>query len=114
MASRNGISRRRALALSAAGGLAVASGMRASAQAVKRIDTFAAGLDSVISTSEPILELGTGTGEPQDVSVYQFSSNVLVDENGIGLALGVEMIIVIALIMVGYAVLQRRAGRWLQ
>jgi gluconolactonase len=62
MASRNGISRRRALALSAAGGLAVASGMRASAQAVKRIDTFAAGLDSVISTSEPILELGTGFG----------------------------------------------------
>jgi putative spermidine/putrescine transport system permease protein len=41
------------------------------------------------------------------------SGNVLVDENGIGLALGVEMIVVIALIMIGYAVLQRRAGRWL-
>lgn len=42
------------------------------------------------------------------------SGNVLVDENGIGLALGVEMIVVIAIVMVGYAALQRRATRWLQ
>jgi putative spermidine/putrescine transport system permease protein len=42
------------------------------------------------------------------------SGNVLVDENGIGLALGAEMIVVIAIVMIGYAVLQRRAGRWLQ
>ena len=42
------------------------------------------------------------------------SGNVLVDENGIGLALGVEMIVVIALVMLGYSLLQRRAGRWLQ
>jgi len=42
------------------------------------------------------------------------SGNVLVDENQVGLALGVEMIVVIAFIMVGYALLQRRAGRWLQ
>ena len=42
------------------------------------------------------------------------SGNVLVDENGIGLALGVEMIVVIAIVMIGYAALQRRAGRWLQ
>ena len=42
------------------------------------------------------------------------SGNVLVDENQVGLALGVEMIVVIAFIMVGYAMLQRRAGRWLQ
>jgi putative spermidine/putrescine transport system permease protein len=42
------------------------------------------------------------------------SGNVLVDENGIGLALGVEMIVVIAIIMIGYGLLQRRAGRWLQ
>ena len=42
------------------------------------------------------------------------SGNVLVDENSIGLALGVEMIVVIAFVMVGYALLQRRAGRWLQ
>lgn len=42
------------------------------------------------------------------------SGNVLVDENGIGLALGAEMIVVIALVMLGYATLQRRASRWLQ
>ncbi len=42
------------------------------------------------------------------------SGNVLVDENGIGLALGVEMIVVIAVVMIGYGALQRRAGRWLQ
>jgi putative spermidine/putrescine transport system permease protein len=42
------------------------------------------------------------------------SGNVLVDENNIGLALGCEMIVVIAVIMVGYALLQRRAGRWLR
>jgi len=42
------------------------------------------------------------------------SGNVLVDENQVGLALGVEMIVVISFIMAGYALLQRRAGRWLQ
>ena len=62
MASRNGISRRHVLAMSAAGGLSVATGVRASAQVVKRIDKLAPGLDNVISTSEPILELGTGFG----------------------------------------------------
>jgi gluconolactonase len=62
MASRNGISRRRVLARSAAGGFLVASGVRAAAQVAKRIDKFAPELDNVISTSEPILELGTGFG----------------------------------------------------
>jgi putative spermidine/putrescine transport system permease protein len=42
------------------------------------------------------------------------SGNVLVDENGIGLALGVEMIVVIAVVMVAYGLLQRRATRWLR
>jgi putative spermidine/putrescine transport system permease protein len=42
------------------------------------------------------------------------SGNVLVNEDAIGLALGVEMIVVIAAVMVGYALLQRRAGRWLR
>src|SRR5579871_2067384 len=42
------------------------------------------------------------------------SGNVLVDENQRGLALGTEMIVVIAIVMIGYALLQRRAGRWLQ
>ena len=42
------------------------------------------------------------------------SGNVLVNEDAIGLALGVEMIVVISAVMVGYALLQRRAGRWLR
>jgi gluconolactonase len=62
MDSGNGISRRRMLAMSAAGGLAVSSSRFAQAQAAKRIDQFAPELDKVISTSEPILELATGFG----------------------------------------------------
>ena len=42
------------------------------------------------------------------------AGNVLVNETNIGLALGVEMVVVIAFVMVGYALLQRRAGRWAQ
>ena len=42
------------------------------------------------------------------------SGNVFVDENGIGLALGVEMIVVIAVVMLFYGLLQRRATRWLR
>ena len=42
------------------------------------------------------------------------SGNVLVNEDGIGLALGVEMVVVIAIVMAGYALVQRRTGRWLQ
>jgi len=60
MVARNGISRRRMLAMSA--GLAVGGGVRASAQVVKRIDKFAPELDNVISATEPILELGSGFG----------------------------------------------------
>ena len=42
------------------------------------------------------------------------NGNVLVDEDRIGLALGVEMIVVILIVMVGYWLVQRRARRWLQ
>ena len=42
------------------------------------------------------------------------SGNVAVNESSIGLALGVEMVVIIAVVMVGYAMVQRRAGRWLQ
>jgi len=42
------------------------------------------------------------------------SGNVFVNEKGLGLALGVEMIVVIGFVMLGYSALQRRAGRWLQ
>jgi putative spermidine/putrescine transport system permease protein len=40
------------------------------------------------------------------------SGNVLADQQNVGLALGFDMVIVIAVVMVGYLVLQRRAARW--
>jgi putative spermidine/putrescine transport system permease protein len=42
------------------------------------------------------------------------NGNVLVGQDRIGLALGVEMIFVIVIVMVGYGLIQRRARRWLQ
>ena len=64
MQVQNSVSRRRMLALSAAaGGLAMGSAFRrASAQAGKRIDQYAPELESIISTSEPIQELASGSG----------------------------------------------------
>src|SRR5580704_7223861 len=66
MRVQNGISRRRMLTMSvAAGGLAIGGGVPgASAQATKRIEQLAPELDNIISTSEPIRELGSGTGGP--------------------------------------------------
>jgi putative spermidine/putrescine transport system permease protein len=40
------------------------------------------------------------------------SGNVLADQQNVGLALGLDMVLVIAVVMVGYLVLQRRASRW--
>jgi putative spermidine/putrescine transport system permease protein len=40
--------------------------------------------------------------------------NVLVGRENVGLALGLDMVVVIAVLMVGYGLLQRRASRWLQ
>jgi gluconolactonase len=63
MTIEHGISRRRMLAVSAAGSIALASGMRdAAAQSAKRIEQLAPELDKIISTSEPILELAGGVG----------------------------------------------------
>jgi gluconolactonase len=58
------ISRRQMLAMSAAaGGLAIGNGSRdASAQVGQRIERYAPELDNIISTSEPIQELASGTG----------------------------------------------------
>ncbi len=55
------ISRRHALQI-AAGGLAITSLRGAQAQPAKRIEQLAPELDAIISTSEPILELGRGFG----------------------------------------------------
>jgi len=40
------------------------------------------------------------------------SGNVLAGRQNVGLALGFDMVLVIAVVMVGYLVLQRRASRW--
>jgi gluconolactonase len=60
------VSRRHMLAMSAAAGtLAISGGFGgAAAQAAKRIEQFAPELDSIVSTSEPIVELASGTGGP--------------------------------------------------
>jgi putative spermidine/putrescine transport system permease protein len=42
------------------------------------------------------------------------NGNVLVNQDRIALALGVEMIVIVLIIMVGYWMVQRRARRWLQ
>jgi gluconolactonase len=65
MVSQLEISRRHMLSMSAAGGLVFASGIgSSSAQTAKRIERLAPELDAIISTSEPILELGKGFGGP--------------------------------------------------
>jgi putative spermidine/putrescine transport system permease protein len=43
---------------------------------------------------------------------FALSGNVLVNQTGIGLALGLEMIVVVAIVMLLYAFLARRANRW--
>ena len=45
---------------------------------------------------------------------YAIDGNVLVGADRAGLTLGMEMIIVILVVMVGYWLLQRRARRWLR
>jgi putative spermidine/putrescine transport system permease protein len=40
------------------------------------------------------------------------SGNVLAGAQNVGLALGLDMVLVIGVVMVGYVVLQRRASRW--
>jgi gluconolactonase len=66
MRCRTIVSRRHVLAMSAAAGsLAISRDFRgAAAQTAKRIEHLAPELDSIISTSEPILELASGTGGP--------------------------------------------------
>src|SRR5213080_532448 len=57
------VSRRNVLAMAAAA-TAAAIGGGARAQGAKRIERFAAELDAIVSTSEPIRELATDTGGP--------------------------------------------------
>ena len=49
---------------------------------------------------------------PSQIS-FALSGNVLVNQTGVGLALGLEMIVVTAIVMILYAiVVRRRASRW--
>jgi gluconolactonase len=65
MISQHAISRRSMLAMSAAGGFAVASGIGAApAQSAKRIEKLAPELDAILATDQPIVELGRGFGGP--------------------------------------------------
>jgi gluconolactonase len=68
MNSQRGFSRRRVLAMSAAGSLAVGMGYRgAAAQAAKRIDRLDPALDAIISPSEPIVDIATNLGGTANV-----------------------------------------------
>jgi len=62
----NDVSRRHMLAMSAAGGLAVAirSGARAQAPTAKRIEQFDPALEKIVSTTEPIKDIAFGFGGP--------------------------------------------------
>jgi putative spermidine/putrescine transport system permease protein len=40
------------------------------------------------------------------------SGNVLANQQNVGLALGLDMVVVIGIVMIGYLLLQRRASRW--
>jgi gluconolactonase len=63
MTTLKGISRRHLLATGAAGGLALAGGVRVSiAQGAKKIEQLDPGLDKIIATSEPIVEHASGFG----------------------------------------------------
>jgi gluconolactonase len=63
MRKHTGISRRRLLTTGAAGGLALAGGVRVSiAQGTKRIEQLDPGLDKIIAASEPIVEHASGFG----------------------------------------------------
>jgi gluconolactonase len=56
------ISRRQMLAMSAAAGALASSGFGAPAQGAKRIEQLDPALDKIISTNEPIVEIGRGFG----------------------------------------------------
>ena len=65
MISQQGISRRHMIAVSAAGGVALVSGIgRATAQGATRIEKLAPELDAIVATDQPIVEIGRGFGGP--------------------------------------------------
>lgn len=59
--------------------------------------------------------LTSGSVAITSIQIASFlNGNVLSGQENVGKALGLGMIVIIAVIMVGYALLQRRASRWLR
>jgi putative spermidine/putrescine transport system permease protein len=54
---------------------------------------------------------GTVSLVPSQIQ-FALSGNVLVNQTGVGLALGLEMIVVVGIVMLLYGLLARRAARW--
>ena len=42
------------------------------------------------------------------------NGNVVAGQENLGYALGVLMVVIIAIVMIGYTILQRRAAKWLR
>src|SRR5262245_9707778 len=65
MISQQGISRRHMMAMSAAGGVALASAIGAArAQGAKRVEHLAPELDAILARDRPAVEIGRGFGGP--------------------------------------------------
>ena len=59
--------------------------------------------------------LTSGTVALTSIQIGSFlDGNVLAGQENVGKALGFGMIVIIAVLMVGYTLLQRRASRWLR
>ena len=59
--------------------------------------------------------LTSGTIPLTAIQIGSFlNGNVLAGQQNVGMALGLGMVLVIAVLMVGYALLQRRAAKWLR
>jgi putative spermidine/putrescine transport system permease protein len=70
---------------------------------------------SAFSAFGTMLALNSCANPVVPCKIYlEMSNNVLVNSGNVGLALGAEMIIVVAIVMVGYWFVQRRAGKWLR
>ncbi len=70
---------------------------------------------SAFSAFATMLALNTCSNPVVPCKIFtEMSNNVIVTSPNVGLALGAEMIIVVAIVMSGYWFVQRRAGKWLR
>jgi len=59
---------------------------------------------ALVSQGAPLLPLQIGG---------TFTSEVVLGQEGVGKAMALAMVVVVAIVMTGYAVLDRRASKWL-